>query len=379
MNVYLDNAATTRIDERVIEAMTPYLTEHFGNPSSIHSHGRFVRSAIEKARKQVAEILNAAPAEIFFTSGGTESDNTAIRGAVARYNIKHAITSKIEHHAVLHTLEHLEKEGIIELHFADLDSDGQIDYDHLEKLLHTHENTLVSLMHANNEIGNITDIEHVSALCHEFGAYFHSDTVQSMGHLPLDLQKTRLDAAAGSAHKFHGPKGIGIMYLNAEKPVPPLMIGGAQERNMRGGTENVAGIIGLAEALRIAHGELHEKQAYLRNLKAYTIEQIKSRFPRIIFNGRSGDLQNSLHKILSLAIPGVEDNDMLLFNLDINGISVSGGSACASGTSIGSHVLDELHLPANTGAIRLSFSKYNTEEDIDRFVEELGKIINTTC
>ncbi len=375
MSVYLDNAATTQIDERVLEAMMPHLTEHFGNPSSIHSHGRFARSAIEKARRQVAELLNAAPAEIFFTSGGTESDNTVIRGAIAHYGLRHAITSKIEHHAVLHTLEHLEKEGIIKLHFVELDNRGQIKYEHLEKLLKSHENAFVSLMHANNEIGNVMDLERVGDLCHESGAYFHSDTVQSIGNLELDFLNLKLHAAAGSAHKFHGPKGIGLMYLNAEKTIPPMITGGAQERDMRGGTENVAGIVGMSEALRIAHEEQHEKQAYLRKLKEYTIRRIHEQFPRITFNGLSGDLQHSLHKILSLAIPGIEDNDMLLFNLDINGISVSGGSACASGTSIGSHVLDELHLPPNTGAVRLSFSKYNTKEDVDRFVEELGKAL----
>jgi cysteine desulfurase len=377
MKVYLDNAATTRADERVFEAMKPFLLENYGNPSSIHSHGRAIRSAIEQARRKVAELLHAAPAEIFFTSGGTEADNTIIRNAVDTYGIKVAITSRIEHHAVLHTLEHMEKSGIIQLHFVNLDDKGAVDYDHLEKLLSENEGAFVSLMHANNEIGNVTNLERVGELCKKHKAFFHSDTVQSIGHVDLDLQALKLDAIVGSAHKFHGPKGVGMMYLNADRSIPPLLIGGGQERNMRGGTENVAGIIGLAKALELAYQEKQNNPNGLLDLKKYTLQQLEEKFPTISSNGQSADFENSLDKILSLSIPGIEDNDMLLFNLDINGISVSGGSACASGTSIGSHVLDALDIPPNTGTLRISFSKFNTTEEIDYMIERLGETLKS--
>jgi cysteine desulfurase len=377
MKVYLDNAATTRADERVFEAMKPFLTENYGNPSSIHSHGRAIRSAIEQARRKVAELMHAAPAEIFFTSGGTEADNTIIRNAIGAYNIKVAITSSIEHHAVLHTLEHMEKSGIIQLCLLDLDEQGAVDYEHLEKLLSKNKSAFVSLMHANNEIGNITSLDRVAELCKAHGAFFHSDTVQSIGHVDLDLNAMKIDSIVGSAHKFHGPKGVGMMYMNADRSIPPLLIGGGQERNMRGGTENVAGIIGLAKALELAYEEKQNNPGGLLDLKKYTLQQLEERFPKISFNGQSADFENSLDKILSLSIPGIEDNDMLLFNLDINGISVSGGSACASGTSIGSHVLDALEIAPNSGTLRISFSKFNTTEDIDYLIERLGETIKS--
>ncbi len=374
MKVYLDNAATTPLDERVFEAMKPFLLEHFGNPSSIHSHGRIVRSEIEKARKKVADILRVAPSEIFFTSGGTEADNTIIKNTIRTYGIKHAITSKIEHHAVLHTLQHLEQERKIKLHFVDLDEKGQVNYDHLQELLSNYENAFVSLMHANNEIGNILDLKRVGELCEERNAFFHSDTVQSIGHHDLDLSQLKIQSIVGSAHKFHGPKGVGLMYINADKQIPPLLIGGGQERNMRGGTENVSGIIGLAKALELVYSEKEENHTKLLNFKKYTIEKLKGNFPGVSFNGLSADLEYSLNKVLSIGIPGIEDNDMLLFNLDINGISVSGGSACGSGTSIGSHVLDALDIDENLGTLRVSFSKFNTKEDIDFFIEKLKEI-----
>ena len=373
--IYLDNAATTPMDERVFDEMKPYLLNHFGNPSSIHQHGREVRSAIEKARKKVADILHAAPSEIFFTSGGTEADNTVISNAINALQIKHAITSKIEHHAVLHTLEHLEKDGKIDLHFVKLDGQGQIDYDDLENLLKIHNHAFVSLMHANNEIGNITDIERVGDLCKYHDAYFHSDTVQSLGHVNLDLSNINIQSIAGSAHKFHGPKGIGLMYINAEKQIPPLLIGGGQERNMRGGTENVSGIIGLAKALELSYSEQEETQKKLLEFKKYTIAGLREQFDHISFNGLSADVDHSLHKVLSISIPDIEDNDMLLFNLDINGISISGGSACASGTNIGSHVLEALNLDDNMGTLRVSFSKFNTKEEIDDFIGILSRSI----
>ncbi len=372
MKIYLDNAATTPLDGRVFEAMKPYLLEHHGNPSSIHTFGRTVRSAVEKARKQVADILQVAPSEIFFTSGGTEADNTIINSAIDRYGIKHAITSKIEHHAVLHTLENLEKAGKIHVHYVDLDAFGQIDYSHLEKLLKIHENAFVSLMHANNEIGNITEIDRVAGLCGEHNAYFHSDTVQSLGHLTVDLANPNIHSIVGSAHKFHGPKGIGLMYLRADKQLAPFLHGGGQERNMRGGTENVPGIIGLAKALELTMAEHTANQQKLLDLKQYTIQKLQESIEGVVFNGLSADTEQSLHKVLSVGLPNVEDNDMILFNLDINGIAVSGGSACSSGTSIGSHVLEAIRTEENMGLLRVSFSRFNTKEEIDYFVEKLG-------
>lgn len=372
MKVYLDNAATTPLDERVFETMKPYLLEVHGNPSSIHTFGRTARSGVEKARKQVADILQVAPSEIFFTSGGTEADNTIINSAIDRYEIKHAITSKIEHHAVLHTLEYLEKAGKIHVHFVDLDAQGQIDYLHLEKLLQTYENALVSLMHANNEIGNITDIDQVAELCGEYNAYFHSDTVQSIGHQAIDLSNPNIHSIVGSAHKFHGPKGIGIMYLRADKQLPPFLHGGGQERNMRGGTENVPGIVGLAKALELTMSGQEENQHKLLELKQYTIQKLQENIDGLVFNGLSANTERSLHKVLSIGIPNVEDNDMVLFNLDINGIAVSGGSACSSGTSIGSHVMDAIQTEENMGLLRVSFSRFNTKEEIDYFVEKLS-------
>lgn len=377
MRIYLDNAATTPIDRRVFEAMTPYLTDQFGNPSSIHQFGREIRSAVEQARKKVADILNVAPSEIFFTSGGTEADNTIINNGIASKGIQHAITSKVEHHAVLHTLQHLAQEGKIELHFVELDDSGSIIYESLEKLLKSHETAFVSLMHGNNEIGNLIDLERVGELCKEHNAFFHSDTVQTLGHIDIDLSKIYIQSIAGSAHKFHGPKGVGIMYINAEQQIAPLFIGGGQERNMRGGTENVPGIIGLAKALELSYSEKEESQTKLLEFKNYTIEQLNSKFNNISFNGLSADLKKSLNKVLSIGIPGIEDNDMLLFNLDINGIAVSGGSACASGTSIGSHVLNELNLEEEVGTLRVSFSKFNTKSEIDYFIEKLEEALNS--
>ena len=375
MRVYLDNAATTPIDERVFDAMKPFLLDQFGNPSSIHQYGREIRSAIEKARKNVAEILNVAPSEIFFTSGGTEADNTIIINAIRSLELKHAITSRIEHHAVLHTLQHLAEIGQVRLHFVGLDEKGQIVYENLEKLLSKYSDAFVSLMHGNNEIGNLTDLEKVGEICKEHHAFFHSDTVQTLGHLDLDLSKLNIHSIAGSAHKFHGPKGVGLMYINADRQIPPLFIGGGQERNMRGGTENVSGIIGLAKALELCYQEKEENRSKLSELKSYTIKRLSSELDKISFNGLSTDFEKSLNKVLSMAIPGIDDNDMLLFNLDINGIAVSGGSACASGTSIGSHVLDALGLEEGHGTIRVSFSKFNTKEEIDYFVEKLKEAI----
>lgn len=373
MNVYFDNAATTAIDIEVFEAMKPYMLEHFGNPSSIHSHGRQVRTAIERSRKKVADLLNTSPAEIFFTSGGTEADNTAIRCSVRDKGVQHLITSKIEHHAVTHTAEALIKEGI-KVSFVELDDNGLINYDHLEELLKSNSNSMVSLMHANNEIGNLLDLDRVGQMCREHKALFHSDTVQSMAHYEHDLSNLKLDFAVGSAHKFHGPKGIGFLYMNHESKISQFIHGGAQERNMRGGTENVYGIVGLAKAMEIAYSGMAAHRKHIEGLKSHMIEKLKNTINGVAFNGVSDDLDKSLYTVLNICLPPSDDNDMLLFNLDISGISVSGGSACSSGSSIGSHVLAELNRDQNRGAIRFSFSKYNTLEEVDYAVEKLAKL-----
>ena len=372
MKVYLDNAATTPLDPEVFEAMKPYMLEHFGNPSSIHAHGREARSAIEYARKKVAELLNASTNEIFFTSGGTEADNSLICGGIENYGLKHAITSKIEHHAVLHTLEELEKKGVIKLSYVKLNSKGHVDQEDLIHLLENNPQSLVSLMHANNEIGNITDIEKIADICESYEAIFHSDTVQTVGHYKHDLDHLKVHCITGAAHKFHGPKGVGFMYIKKKSRVNPFIHGGAQERGMRGGTENVYGIIGLAKALEIAYREMESHKQHIQGLKDRMITKLKEQIEGIAFNGDSDNPEKSLYTVLNVCLPASESNDMLLFNMDINGISASGGSACSSGASTGSHVLAALNRNPDRGAIRFSFSKYNTPEEIDYVVDKLA-------
>ena len=369
--IYLDNAATTPIDPLVWEEMKPYFEDFTANPSSIHSHGRKAKVAVEKARKIIAGLLNASPSEIFFTSGGTEADNTVLQSAVLYGGRKTIITSPLEHHAVLHTAEAWSKLGLVELKLVKVNEMGDVDLSHLEELLKESPNALVSLMHGNNEIGNLLDLHVVGNLCQQYGALFHSDTVQTMGHYVHDVQALPVDFLVGAAHKFHGPKGIGFLYAKAGVKFSPLMHGGAQERNQRGGTENVYGMIGIAKALSIAYAEMAEHQAYIKGLKAYFIEKLQENFPGIDFNGRSGEVDNSLYTVLNVRFPNIADGDMLLFHLDIAKISVSGGSACSSGTSIGSHVLSSLNPQATGAAVRFSFSKYNTKEEIDRVIEEL--------
>jgi cysteine desulfurase len=372
MRVYFDNAATTPLDKDVLEAMLPYMTDHFGNPSSIHSHGRESRTAIERARKKIAALLNTSPSEIFFTSGGTEADNTAIRCTVEAYDIQHAITSRIEHHAVLHTLEHLEKSGKIRLSYVDMDERGNIDLQHLQTLLSENERSLVSLMHGNNEIGNLTDIEAVGEICHEHKAIFHSDTVQTVAHYRHDLQQLKVHCMVGSAHKFHGPKGIGFLYIHHDHKIHPFVHGGAQERNMRGGTENLYGIVGMARAMEIAYENMEAHRRHILHLKQKMMAQLKEKVPGVIFHGASADLERSLYTVLNMGMPPSEDNDMLLFNLDIHKISVSGGSACSSGSNVGSHVLSALNADPRRGTIRTSFSKYNTIEEVDYVADTLA-------
>jgi len=369
--IYLDNAATTPIDPLVWEEMKPHFEDFTANPSSIHSHGRKAKVAVEKARKTIASLLNASPSEIFFTSGGTEADNTVIQSAVLYSGIKTIITSPLEHHAVLHTAEAWSKLGLVELKLLKVNEMGDVDLSHLEELLKESPEALVSLMQGNNEIGNLLDLQAVGQLCRQYGALFHSDTVQTMGHYAHDVQALPIDFLVGAAHKFHGPKGIGFLYAKAGVKFSPLMHGGAQERNQRGGTENVYGMIGIAKALSIAYAEMADHQAYIKGLKSYFIEKLQENFPGIEFNGRSGEVENSLYTVLNVRFPSIADGDMLLFQLDIAKISVSGGSACSSGTSIGSHVLSSLNPHAQGAAVRFSFSKYNTKEEIDRVIEEL--------
>lgn len=371
-HVYLDNAATTPMDDRVIEAMLPFMRGHYGNPSSVHSHGREVRSAIEKARKKVAELLHASSSEIFFTSGGTEADNTALVCGVESHHISHAITSPLEHHAVLHTLEMLAKKGKIQLSILDVNDKGEINMQQLESLLQANPKSLVSLMQGNNEIGNLNDLEQIGTLARTYDAFFHSDTVQTMGHYVHDLSQLPVDALVAGAHKFHGPKGVGFLYVRKDKKIHPFIHGGAQERNMRGGTENVIGIIGLAKALEISLEELDAHRSHIEKVKSYFIEKLKQDIPGVAFNGCSAELNKSLYTVLNVSLPPSESNrGMLLFHLDLEGISASGGSACSSGATVGSHVLRALHHPAERDAVRFSFSRFTTIEEVDYTLEKL--------
>lgn len=373
MRVYLDNAATTPLDKEVLKEMYQVMDQQFGNPSSIHAHGREVRSVVEKARKTVAGLLKTSPAEIFFTSGGTEADNTAIRCGIIDHGITHAITSHIEHHAVLHTLEVLAAQGTIKLSFVNLDDKGNVDLTHLEELLKNNERSFVSLMHANNEIGTLTDIQTVGELCEQYGALFHCDTVQTMGHYPHDLSKLKVHFMVCAAHKLHGPKGAGFLYINHQVKIRPFIYGGAQERNMRGGTENVYGIVGLAKAMEIAYAEMDEHQAHIQGLKDYMIQGLREEVPGIAFNGEIA-ADKSLYTVLNVSFPEMEMAEMLLFNLDIAGISASGGSACSSGTNIGSHVLRGIGADPQRPAVRFSFSKYNTKAEIDYVLQKIKEL-----
>ena len=374
MKVYLDNAATTPIHSEVIKEMTQMMSHQFGNPSSIHTYGREVRVAIEDARKRIARLLNASPSDIFFMSGGTEANNMAIRCSIMDLGLKHAITSRIEHHAVLHTLEDLEHRGLISLSFVDVDEKGHVDLDHLEKLLLENGKSLVSLMHANNEIGTVVPLKEVGLICRKHNAIFHSDTVQTMGHFPHDLSTLQIDFITCAAHKFHGPKGIGFLYINnSNVKIKPLITGGAQERNLRGGTENIYGIIGLAKALEIAYLNMKEDKVYITMLKNHMINKLKIQIPDVDFNGEISE--DSLYTVLNVSLPPTDIGEMLLFNLDIAGIAASGGSACSSGSEIGSHVLQGIKSDTNRPAVRFSFSRYNTIEEIDYAVEKLKEML----
>lgn len=373
MRVYLDNAATTALDPEVLKEMYKVMESQFGNPSSIHAHGREARTLIERSRKTIAGLLHTSPAEIFFTSGGTEADNTAIRCGIIDHKLTHAITTKLEHHAVLHTLQAMEKSGVIKLSYADVDSKGNVDYDHLETLLKNNERSFVSLMHANNELSTITDLEKVGDICEAYNAIFHSDTVQTVGHYKHDLSKLKLHFMVCAAHKLHGPKGIGFLHINHRVKINPMIYGGSQERNMRGGTENVYGIAGLAKALQMAYAEMDQHQQYIQDLKSYMAAKIQQEVPGVQFNGET-DPSKSLYTVLNVSFPEMEMADMLLFNLDIAGISASGGSACSSGTDIGSHVLTAIGANPDRPSVRFSFSKYNTKDEVDYTVAKLREL-----
>ena len=372
MPIYLDNAATTRLDDEVIEAMLPYMREHFGNPSSIHSYGRVTRAAIEKSRKAIATLLNVAPAEIFFTSGGTEANNMALTRTIADLGITHAITSPTEHHAVLHTLEALAHAGKIKLSIVRVDEKGAPDLAHLEELLQNNERSIVSLMHANNEIGTKIPLKQIAELVKKYNGIFHTDTVQTMGHFHLDLQEIPLDFLSCAAHKFHGPKGVGFIFIRSGTGISPFIYGGAQERNMRGGTENLYGIIGLAKALEVAYRDIEEHETHIRGLKNYMINRLNEVIPGVSYNGDISD--DSLYTVLNVSFPPSSVGEMLLFSLDINGIAVSGGSACSSGSDVGSHVLKALNADPTRANVRFSFSKYNTKEEIDFTISKLQEI-----
>ncbi|MCB0409109.1 MAG: cysteine desulfurase [Flavobacteriales bacterium] len=374
MKVYLDNAATTAIDPEVVQAMIPVLEKNYGNPSSIHSLGRESRVIIEQARKKVASFINAAPAEIFFTGGGTEADNMVLRSAVQDLGVNHIITSPIEHHAVIDTAEVVEKNQGIKLSLVKHDAQGYVDLNSLEQLLAENKDrtTLVSLMHANNEIGNRIPLKKVADLCKQYGAYFHSDTVQTMCHYSFDVRELDIDFLTCSAHKFHGPKGIGFLFVNQDIQIKPIITGGAQERNMRAGTENIYGIVGLTKAMEIAYRDLDAHQKHVQGLKTYMIKQLKENIPSISFNGDpEGD---SLYTVLNVTFPNSEMDEMLLYNFDIEGVCVSGGSACSSGSNVGSHVLRGIGADMTKPAIRFSFSKFNTKEEIDYTIKVIKEL-----
>ncbi len=376
MNIYLDNAASTPMDSEVFDRMKPYLCELSGNPSSTHQHGRQLRSAIEQARRSIANCIGAAPGEICFTSGGTEADNMAIEGAISAYQLTHAVSTRIEHHAVTHVLEHLEAAGKIQVTWLEVDRLGHINLDELRQTLASQPRSLVSLMHANNEIGTLHDIAAIGAICEEYEALFHSDTVQSMGHIPFDLKTLPVHFITASAHKFYGPKGTGFLYIRQGTRIPGMILGGGQERGLRAGTENVASFVGMAFALGKCYGQLEAKNKHLWDLKMYMKEQLVQHFPGTTFNGET-EIGKSLPTVLNTSFPTQEADPMLLFQLDLMGISVSGGSACSSGANQGSHVLRGIGCSSEDigRSVRFSFGLANTREEIDITLTKIKEIV----
>jgi len=374
MYVYLDNAATTPLDPEVRTAMLPYMEGPYGNPSSLHAYGRAAKVAVERSRKTVADLLHVTPSEIFFTSGGTEGNNLAIRGTLEKLGIAHVITSPIEHLAVLEPLQNLAKKQNIQIHYVDLDAKGRINYTHLEELLKQYQPALVSLMHGNNELGNLNNLFEIGDLCRKYQAIFHTDAVQTLGHHALDLSQLPVDILVGSAHKFHGPKGIGFVYINNRISIHPQILGGAQERAMRAGTENVPAIVGLSQALVIAYRNMDANRKHIEGLKKHMIQKLQASISNVDFYGASAQLAESLHTILSVKLPYSDAQDMLLFNLDIHHIAASSGSACTSGSQKRSHVIEALYPLEKSIAIRFSFSKYNTMQEIDYVVARLVEV-----
>jgi len=378
--VYLDNAATTALRPEVIERMTNVLQQNYGNASSTHSFGRSSKALLEQCRKNIAAYFNVSAAEIVFTSGGTEADNLALRSVVRDLGITEIITSRIEHHAVLHTAEQLQKEYGVEIKYVEIDESGIVNYQHLEELLHSSKKAVVSLMHVNNEIGNILDIEHVAVLCKTNNALFHTDSVQSVGHYKIDLKAIPIDFLAASAHKFHGPKGVGFCFVRKESGLKPLIFGGEQERGYRAGTESIHNIVGMDEALNMAYTNLDTEKKYVSGLKAYFIEQLNLKLPNCYFNGCSESMMTSTYTLINVALPvAAEKAAMLQFQLDLKGIACSKGSACQSGSSSASHVLKEISDSdlLKRPSIRFSLSIYNTAADIDYVINTLVEFAST--
>ncbi len=378
MNVYLDNAATTPMAPEVIDAMIPIMRDVFGNPSSSHSFGRKSKAYLETSRRTIATLLNCKPSEIFFTSGGTEADNMALLTAVKELGVTTIITSPLEHHAVGHTAEALKMFPEVNAKYVRVDHKGHIDLNHLKELLQEEGKKIVSLMHANNEIGTMIDLKKVSAICKEHKAYFHSDTVQTMGHFSFDLQDLDIDFITCAAHKFHGPKGIGFLYVNNKIKVTNLIHGGGQERGFRGGTENLYGIVGLAKAMELAYDDVEGHQHYVQGLKSYMIEQLKDYFgDDVDFHGET-DPEKSLYTVLNVCFPKTDKAGMLLFTLDLKGVAVSGGSACSSGAAKGSHVLEGIGADMTRPNARFSFSRYTTKAEIDYALEQVKAVFEKT-
>lgn len=373
MRIFLDNSATTALDPEVLEVMTDVMVNNNGNPSSIHSEGRRARAVVEQARKIVANTLNCSIGEIFFTSGGTEANNMALKNAVRDLGVKRIISSPLEHHCVLHSLNSIQASDAARVEMVRIDPQGHVDLENLKTLLAASgEKTLVSLMHANNEIGNLLPLQEVAEICTEAGALLHCDTVQTMGYYPLDLEEMNINFLSGSAHKFHGPKGVGFVYINGDNIIKPYLDGGAQERNMRGGTENIYGIAGLAKALEKSCAEMEARAAHIRGVRDYFREQLAATYPDVTFNG---DPENGHYKVLSVSFPESPKGEMLLMNLDMNGISASGGSACSSGIDVGSHVIGHLHPDSKRHTVRFSLSHHNTKEQVDEVVAKLGGML----
>ena len=372
--IYLDNAATTPLDPKVLEAMMPYMTDFFGNPSSSHSFGRKTKTAIENSRRTIAKALNCSPSEIFFTSGGTEADNLAMHSAVYDQGCKHIITSLIEHSAVIKTAQAYAEKDLAKLSIVNLLPNGHIDLAHLEQLLASNEKSFVTLMHGNNEIANLLPLDKVGELCAQYGAIFHSDTVQTIGHYKFDLNALKVHFVNAAAHKFHGPKGVGFIYINKSLKVNGTITGGGQERGLRGGTENLYGIVGMGKAIELAYADLEEHQNHVSELKQYMRARLEQEIPGVVFNGDSAS-ENSLYTVLNGTFPPTNNFDMMLFLLDLEGVACSGGSACSSGATKGSHVLDAIGaLKEGRASLRFSFSRFTTKDEIDYALSKLREL-----